>query len=160
MNRKGQLEIGNLILIAIVAIVGLILLTGSAQNMHNFRNTVTLSNTTLVSTNGTRSLPGQAQTSVVIYNGSGNVLIGSGNYSVSNYNVTDGSLTSSITIAAGALYQGESWNLSSVYEPDGYSTSSAARSMGQIILIFFGFGIAIVMLVPTLRSKILEKINR
>ena len=45
-------------------------------------------------------------------------------------------------------------------QPDGYSTSGGARSVAGIIIILFAVSIAVVALMPTVGSKIIESMGR
>ncbi|GAH44054.1 unnamed protein product [marine sediment metagenome] len=157
MNKKAEMGVGMIIMIAITAIVGAILLVGSAQNLHPFRNTVDVANDSVSSANTATAvnLQGQAASSMVVYNGTDDAIIPATNYTILNYQVVNGVLTATVNASAAPEYLPYAWNVSYTSEPDGYSTSAGARSMGQIILIFFGLGIAVVMLIPTTRNKII-----
>ena len=166
MNKKAEnLSVGGVIIIAIVAIVGLILLTAVAQYVGDVTNTVDVANETLVSTNGTTlaliaQFQGKYVTDVVIYNSTDDLIIGTGNYTIYQNQVIDGAETAGINVSADVVYQGQAWNASYTFQPTTYDTSGGGRAVAGLIVIFFAIGIAVVMLVPTLRSKILESMGK
>lgn len=166
MNKKAEnLSVGGVIIIAIVAIVGLILLTAVAQYVGDVTNTVDVANETLVSTNGTTlaliaQFQGKYVTDVVIYNSTDDLIIGTGNYTIYQNQVIDGAETAGINVSADVVYQGQNWNASYTFQPTTYDTSGGGRAVAGLIVIFFAIGIAVVMLVPTLRSKILESMGK
>lgn len=163
-NRRGQMGIAEFIMIAIAAIVGVILLAASAQNIHPTVNTVDIVNytQTLGAINTKVAIPGQAVVGAIIVHNitddDGSV-IGSGNYSITDNDILDSSLTATFNVTDAAIASTDV-NLSYTSEPDGYSTSSGARAIARMIIIFFALAIAVVVLVPTLRSKILESMGK
>ena len=166
MNTRGQAannEIGQVIGIAIIAIVGIVLLIASAQNIHPTINTELVNNSviTMGAIDGVSILPGQAVLSsgLNVTNTTGTTLTRDLNYSIANNQVVNGALTATIT----ALVNGTNdttINFTGTVEPDGYSSSSGARSIAGIIILLFGLGIAIVMLEPTLRSGVFKALGK
>lgn len=160
MNKRGELEIGPIILAFVVAIVGLALIGSVASNVSTVANTQAIENVTLTSgaVNASVSLPGQAfQGTPTVTNGTSGETITTAQLTVNNNQVVNGLLTATLTTndaGANAGYDSVSVNISGTMEPEGYSGSSGARSIALIIIIFFGLGIAVVMLEPTLKSKI------
>ena len=166
MNKKAEtFSVGGVIIIAIVAIVGLILLVVVAQNVGDVTNTVDVVNESVASANGTTlaliaQLQGKRISSLVVYNGSDDVIIEATNYTIYQNQVIDGTETAGLNVTSGPLYQAQAWNASYTYQPTTYDTSSGGRAVAGLIVIFFAIGIAVVMLIPTLRSKILESMGR
>lgn len=163
MNKQGQVNVGTLILVAIVAIVGAILLTATAQYVGDVTNTVDVANASLASANGTTNasnpeLSGKSVSSVVVYNGSDDIIVGSGNYTIYNNYVKDGEETVIVNVSCNPTsLQAQDWNISYTYEPTTYDSSSGGRAIAGLIVVFFAIAIAISMLIPTLRSKILRR---
>lgn len=165
MNKKGEINVGTVIVIAILAIVGLILLTASAQYVGDVTNTVDVVNETMVSSNGTTlaliaQFQGKYVTDVEIYNSTDDLIIGVGNYTIYQNQVINGVETAGINVSADVIYQGQAWNASYTFQPTTYDTSGGGRAVAGLIVIFFAIAIAIVMLVPTLRSQVLESMNK
>ncbi len=168
MNKKGEdMNIGLVIMIAVVAIVGAVLLVPIAQFIGEVTNTYDVANASMVATNGTTQatlveLEGKSVSDVVIYNGSDDIIIGSGNYSVSNNVVIDGSESSFINVSADATgsIQAQPWNISYTTQPTTYDSSSGGRTVAGLIVLFFALAIAVAMMIPTMRSKILESMGR
>jgi hypothetical protein len=147
MNKKGQsdLGIGGFVMLFIVLLVGLILLQGSAQNLSGVVNTVTVANTTIniPANGGVYEVTGyKSLSSVVAYNGS--ALVPSTNYTVNNNQVVNGNLVATIVPNATAdLDAPYDWNVSFVGEPVTYGSASA-RSVTNMIIIFFALALAAV----------------
>ena len=167
MNKKGELELGMIIIVAMIGIIGAIFLTAIAQQVGEVVNTVDVANATLSSTNGTTnaSLPelsGKRVSSVVVYNATDDLIIGSGNYTIYNNFVKDGAETVIINVTATAAggIQTQDWNISYTTQPTTYDSSGGGRAVANIIVIFFALAIAVAMLIPTMRSKILESMTR
>jgi len=161
-NNKGQMMVGGLIMIAIAAIVGVILLVGSAQNVGEATNTVSVVNLTIAvpANGGVYNFTDYRAVSsgFVAINGTGGETIGSGNYTIADNQVVDGDLAATLTVDD-AEYQSINWNVSFTGQPTGYIDNAGGRAIAKIIIIFFALSIAVVTLVPTLRSKILGSIK-
>lgn len=167
MNRKGQLELGAILMVFIAAIVGLQLFLASAQNIGETTNTVITVNDTITADNGTQNLNGRAIvagtfTPVNETNGTAGdhgATVGSGNYTILNNQVVDGELTSRINVTADSTVEGYTWNVSYTYQPIGYIPESGGRAIAGLIILFFAISIAIIVLFPTLKNKILDGIK-
>jgi len=158
-NNKGQIMIGGLIMIAIAAIVGVILLVGSAQNVGDATNTISVVNLSLGTASNATTVyltDYRAISSVVIYNTT--AIVPSSNYTVTNNVVYNGALAVSVLPSSAAIhnYTGYEWNISGTAQPTGYIDNAGGRAIANIIIIFFALSIAVVTLIPTLRSKLLE----
>ncbi len=160
-NKKGQLEMGSIIMVAITLIVGVILLAASAQNLHPTLNTIDINNESFTGTLNERvAISGQAVTDtmiVILVNDS--VFITTGNYTVESNQILNGALTATINVTTSYI-DGAELNISYTMQPDGYSTSGGARSVAGIIIILFAVSIAVVALMPTVGSKIIESMGR
>lgn len=158
-HKKGQaLGFGAILIAFIGVIVGITLFTVVAQNVGVSTSTVDVANQSISSANGTTlaaslNLNGSAISNVVVYNATttGPLIIGSGNYSVTNHYVKNGAQTVVFNVSAGSVYQGENWLISYTYEPTDY-VGGAGRSIALLIPIFFALLIAVIALEPTMRN--------
>ncbi len=168
MNKKGEeIGIGLIIVVAMIAIIGAVFLQAIAQQVGDVTNTVDVANASISNTNGTTianllQLSGKLASSVVVYNATGDALILSGNYTIYNNQVINGVETAGINVStenAGGIDDG-AWQISYTYQPTTYDANSGGRAVAQIIVIFFALAIAVAMLVPTMRSKILDSMRK
>lgn len=161
MNSKGQVAVGMLIMSFIAVIVGITLLLAlipSTSNLTTLSNTYNDSVTAGMGINVT--LTGQKATNVVPTNQSTGGILPTTNYTVENNVIlTDGTLGSRIRFKEGNLI-GAKVNMSYTYEPLGYADDSATRSIVPLILIFGALAILVFVLTPTLRSGIIDFMNR
>jgi len=159
MNNKGEmLGFGIIISVFIAVIVGAILLTTSAQQVGSTTDTFEIANTSLTTVvNGTPQYITNARSlsSVVIYNETGNVIVGSGNYTVENNVVYNGALAVKITPDASAEFK-SAWKVSGTAQPLTYIDDSGGRSVATLIIIFFALGIAMVALYPVYKEKLMD----
>ena len=151
---------GIFIGIFMAVIVGLILLTASAQQVGDVTNTIDVANESVASSNGTTlalivELQGKSVSDVVVYNGSDDMVVTSGNYTIYNNQVIDGTETAGINVSTDVTQQGEAWNVSYTYEPTTYISDGGGRVVAGIIVLMFALAIAIVALIPAMRSKVL-----
>lgn len=166
MNKKAQVDmkIGIIIMIAIIAIVGTVLMTSSAQNLELYRNTHDVVNESFSSTNGTTGvvITGcQQMLSVVVYNGSDDIIVTSGNFSITQNNIVDGVLVARFNVSANPVgLQAQNWNVSYTCEPFGFDTNSGGRAISGLIIIFGMLAIAVAVLGPTLKDEILSRMNK
>ncbi len=161
MNKKAQTDgLGDILLVFIAVLVGVIILTASAQLIGDTVNTQIVANDTLSSANGTSNLQGKFVSGVEVYNGTDDVIIDSSNYTIANNQVVDGTETARITVATEAAYQVLDWNISYTTQPTTYISNGGGRAVANLIVLFFAIAIALVALSPTLRSKVLEGFGR
>lgn len=163
-NKKGQIGVGPLVVVAVVIIVGVIFMQVIAQQVGSSTNTITLANSSFTSAAEGSSAyldSYRAISSVVIYNATG-TLVPAANYTVTNnvINPTTGSL--SVQVATGAVnaYANDTWNISGTAQPVTYIADGGARSVAGLIVIMFALAVAVVALSPTLQSKMLEMFGR
>lgn len=153
MNKQGQVSMGSLLIVFITVIVGLALLVSSAQNVGQVTNTINVVNESLgVASNSTTVYLTNYKliSGVVIYNNTG-VIVPATNYTVTNNVVHNGALAVSVLPKATTAYQYQ-WNISGTAEPTTYDSNSGGRALAGLIIIFAGLAIAVVVLVPTLKS--------
>lgn len=163
-NKRGEVnQVGMIIIIAVTLIVGVILFQVIEQQIGTSTNTIAVANTSLATVvNGTTQyLNYRALSDVVIFNETGNVLVSSGNYTVTNNVIhpTTGALSVSILPDASAAYK-SAWKVSGTAQPTTYIASQGARSLAGLIGIFFALALVLVALTPILREKILSAIGK
>jgi len=167
MKNKGQVNISNLLLIFIGAIVALSLIgaialnTGISTTTYVHNDTLDGTSTTMPANGESADLTGQDLLSTpVVVNGTGSLEVAAGNYTIGErVSPTTGVKTVYIQTDS-AEYANQPVNISYTYGPEGYATNSGARSVISLIVIFAALGIAIIALVPTLRSGVIEMMNR
>jgi hypothetical protein len=164
-NKKGQMNgVGMIIVIALAVIVGAILFQASAQNVHTVRNTVAIVNESFAAANNTLYTPISADykscANVVIYNNTADVIIGAGNYTVTNNVLVNGA--ERITVAvnySSAVYAGDGWNISCTAQPSAYS-SSGGRAVTGLIILFFALAVAVIAMYPIYQGGLKNILSR
>jgi len=162
VDRKGQIGIGVIILVAVAVIIGAVILNTSADNLAILTQTVNTVNKTFTAPaiNGNLTVEGQAVTSVIATNASSGTLIPASNYTITNYVLSNGQLISTFTSLGGdGGWQGKSINLSYTYEPFGYDRNSGNRSVIGLVVVFFALAIAVVAITPVFQEKILDLVT-
>jgi len=165
MNNRGQMvAVGSIIVIALAVIVGAILFQASAQNVHTVRNTVAIANESFAAANNTLYYPISADykacSDVVIYNNTADVIIGAGNYTVTNNVLVNGAERISVAVNySNAAYAGDGWNISCTAQPAAYA-DSGGRAMAGLIIIFFALAVGLIALWPILKSDVLKMVSR
>ena len=153
-NNKAQIAgVGIFVMAAVAVIVGLVMLQSSAQNIGGVINTVSVANTSLATVvNGTpQYLTGYTYiTDVVVYNETGNVIVGAGNYTVTNNFVYNGQEVVKITPDATAGWK-SAWKVSGTARPQGYANDAGSRAVAGIIILLAAIAIAIYLL-PMIRQ--------
>lgn len=161
--KKGQAMVGALIMGFVAIIVALAFFNPIASNSTILTTTVNVVNQTVAAPAAAATstiLTGQAVSGVVAINASSGTVIPASNYTITNYVVSNGQLTSTWTSNAGAIgFQGKNINVTYTYEPYGYATDGGTRAIVPMILIFMALALAIVILVPSLRSGVLDMIR-
>ena len=146
-TKRGQMgQAGALILLAITLIVGAILLVASAQNTGTVTNTETLANYSLDTVvNGTTQYitTHKAISDVVIINETGGVVIGAGNYTITNHVPYNGQEAISILPDTAAAWK-TAWKVSGTVEPLTYANDAGARSITGLIIILMALALAAV----------------
>jgi len=161
MEANNQ-RIGLLLMTAIAIIVGLVLLTGSAQNLSDAVHTENLANRSMGAVAVNNALfyfrDCRALANVVVFNATGGVAVETGNYTVVNEALdTSGNLVSyinpTISITPSVGWNKGTWTVDAVCSPTGYITDSGARAVAGVILVLFAVALVVVMLYPTLKEK-------
>jgi len=146
MDNSQKTGIGLVIALAVTLIVGAVFLQASAQNIGQVRNTETLANESLATVvNGTAQYitTHKAISDVVIYNETNNVIVGAGNYTITNNVVNNGALAIEILPDATAGYK-SAWQVSGTVEPLTYENSSGGRSVAYLIIILMALALVAV----------------
>jgi len=170
-NKRAQIgpQLGIVLITFVAILVGVILFQVVAQQAGEGTSLITITNQTLTApTNGTYTYMTDIRSisDVIITNASGLVglvVVGPLNYTIENNQIhpTTGDLTVRITpTATYPEWSGEDWNISGTAQPLTYINDSGARAMTNLIAIFFALAVAVVALIPTLRSQFLELIGR
>ncbi len=160
MNNKGQSQVGVLLLLAIVLIVGVVLFQASAQEVGKATNTIEISNQSISTVvNGTSQFLTnmRALSSVVIFNETGDIEIGSGNFTVVNNAIdpTTGGLAVNITPDATTGFL-SAWQVSGTSQPTTFIADSGGRALANIIILLFAVALAVISIAPTARQKLLD----
>ena len=174
MNKKGQAQIGIFIGLFIVLLVGLILLTSSAQNVGLSTTAITLggvnSNNTLIAADipavgSSVDLVGQdlLDTPVVV-NGTTGETVAAGNYTISeivststgvktiSFQLDDLEFSSTNQTASGSI----GLNITYQYGPDGYINDSGGRALSNLIILMFAIALVVLSMLPVVREKFLQ----
>lgn len=169
MNKKGQAgTIGLVMIVTITVIVGLVLLTGTAP----FIGTATQTGTFTGQVTPSGLLPGidltgqELITLTSVINGSGAAVDCTANFTIAE-GVSPRTGTKRIimqntslgTQACGNGGAASKINLTYTYGPEGYIDDAGGRAIAPLILIFFALAIAVVALIPSLRSGLKDFIG-
>ena len=159
MNKKGQINVGVIIVAFITIVVGVALLVVTAQQVGTVRDTVDLVNRSLGAADNSTTVyltDIRAISGVVIYNESGDAIVAADNYTVTNNVVYQGALAVSVLPAANAEYHGYTWTISGTAQSLTYVPDAGSRSIVLLIVIFFALAIAVAALYPVMKDSILE----
>lgn len=164
MNKLGQVNVGGLIAIAVTIIVGAVLLVAVAGQVGTTSNTITDTNAsfTAPAVSEVIDLTGMELIGTpVVINATGGETISSGNYTIDEgVSATTSVKTIRYTSTATSEYAEQPIFITYTYGADGYIADASARSIVSLILIFMALGIAMVALVPTLRSGLMDMIGK
>jgi len=153
MNGK---DIGALVVLAVGLIVGLVLLQQAAQQTSDMLNLGHIDNKTITLSSTAVTLEGKAASNVVVTNATGGETVPASNYTISNNVILDdGTLGCTIVETAGPY---DSVNITYDYQPVSYA-DSATRNVVPLIVILSALALAVVALVPTLRSGVVSMLG-
>lgn len=147
MNKKAQIAgIATFIALFVGIVVATSLLSGGIySNISKVTNTIDVVNASEV-WGTTVLLEGQAVSNVIVINASSGFVVPASNYTITNYDVTTGSLRTFLTNRSGYVLGGTAVNVSYTHEPLGYSTSAGTRSVTLMIAIFASIAIIAVVI--------------
>jgi len=143
MNKKGA-GIGGFILFFIGVIVALTLIVSTAQSIGDMTNTRAIANqSTAVMVDGTAQYLTncRALSSAVVYNATGDYLVGADNYTITNNVVYNGNLAVKVTPGTLPNQINYVWLVSGTCQPLTYADDSATRTVGGLIVIMSAIGI-------------------
>lgn len=159
MKKKAQMgDLGMILAVFVGVVVGLTLFLTIAQTIGTSTSTVAVANDSLgiVLNDSVIYLTSyQALSNVVIYNDTTSVVADT-EYTVENNVVYNGALAVKVTVDAddGDGETGNEWFISGTAEPVGY-IGGASRQMALLIPIMFALAIVVVVLVPSIKNKIM-----
>lgn len=158
---KGNINVQVILLTFVAIIVGVILFQVIAQTAGTSTNTVSVDVNVTVGANGeTYTFTDyKALNSVTITNATGGETIAEGNYTITNNVVSNGALTTTLTVDD-AEYESSSWNVVATGEPLTYINESGSRAMVNLIVIFFALMLVAVALYPVYESKLMDMFGR
>jgi hypothetical protein len=137
MNSKG-ISIATPLILFIGLIVGLVLITATFDSIGQTTHTFNTVNKTYAAPRVLYTdivLIGQAATNLVVSNATGQELVPATNYSVTNYKVINGELSSVVSFSS-PVWNGTNVNISYTYEPKGYAQEAGTRAVIGLIAIF------------------------
>lgn len=161
-SKKAEMDGMGVILIAFVAIVvgiafyqAIIQYVGESTGVSLIR---TINSTiTMPAANGVVELTGQEYVGTAIVTNASEVgtIVPTTNYTITERINSDG-VKGIVLTSKGGMWATGSVNITYTYYPDGYIDDAGGRSMALLIPIFAALAIAIVALVPALRSGIMD----
>ena len=172
MDKKAQMGIGDILMIAVIVIVGVVLFQVIAQEVGDSTNTVAVANTsltTVVDDTAQYLTDYRALSGTVILNETNSTggteaipIIGSGNYTVTNNVIDPTTGALSVQVLPGTVTAGykSAWQVSGTAEPVTYIGDGGARAVAGLIVIFFALAIAVVAISPTVRSGLAGMVGK
>ena len=162
MNNKGQTgQVGLVVMLAIVVIVGAIFIQASAQNVGTTTNTVEVANTSIATVvNGTAQYLTnyRALSDVEIYNetngtvGFKGIKLAAANYTITNNVVHNGALSVKITPDASEAFK-SAWLVSGTAQPLTYIDDGGGRSIAGLIVILMALALMAVVVGNAVRKE-------
>lgn len=157
MNKSGQMaQISGLIMLAIAVIVGAILLQGSAQNIGNTINTVTVNDSaTLAANSASIYLTNyRAINSVVVVNASNqSQVVPASNYTVTNEVIDPTTQGLSVKVTTNSA----TWGSKAVYiqgtgQLTTYANDSGSRAITSLIIVLMAVALISVVVVYVVKN--------
>lgn len=162
MNNKAEVDmkpIGLMITVFVALIVGMVIFQESGKVLSTVTQTNAFDGTaTLPANAGVLVLQGQSVSSVVIINATGGETINSGNYTITNNDVSTGTLRAILTMG-NTKYVSKPVNITYNFEPVGYVNDSGTRAIFGVILVMAALAIAVVSMSPVMRNKVLDYVR-
>jgi len=166
-SKKAQaFNIGVIMVVFISILVGVIFFQTIAQESGTSTNLATIVQENIGNaTNGTAIyLDYRSLSNVIIMNGTatGGTVVAAGNYTITNNVIdpSDGTLSVSILPKAVFGLYSKTWYMNATAQRTTYIPDSGGRAIVGLIAIFFALAVIVVALEPTLRSGVLDMINR
>ena len=153
-NRKAQIGIGVLVLMAVAVIVGLVMFQQVATNVEQGTRSVTGA---ITIANSTKTFPAAGSkliltgqellpNTIVITNATGGGTVPSTNYTIAEEVRTTDGLKGIVVTGKAGDFAAASVNVSYQYYPDGYIDDGGARSITGLIVLLAAIAIALVVL--------------
>ena len=138
-------------MLALTAIVGVILLQASAQNVGTTTDTYSVANLSLGTASNTTAVyftDIRALSSVVVVNNTNGAVLPSSNYTVTNNVVYNGALAVKVeqSIPPTTGFTGYILNISGTAQPTTYIDDGGARSVASLIIILMALTLAVVII--------------
>jgi len=170
--EKDGINIAVIITIFIGVLVGLVLLPTTAQYVGITSNTIVQNSTSGQGTTYTAPTWAEGGTTIdlvgqellstpIVRNSTTDGIV----FAAANYTIAEGisattGLKSIQFTSNNASLDGLTLNISYEYGADGYIDNGGGRAIAGLIPLFFALAIALIMLIPTARSKVLEMIGK
>ncbi len=170
MNKKGQMGVGMIVLIAITIIIGAIFLEVIAQEVGGATSTIAITNESIstVVNDTAQYLDYRALSDVVVINATNGTaafttlgpVVGSGNYTITNnvINPTTGGLAVRILPDADAKHK-SAWKISATAQPTTYIADSGSRAMANLIVVMFALAILAAVIGPAVSRQFIDSIS-
>ena len=164
MNRKAQLNLGMILSVFIGVLVGAVLMTsvasfvGTATGTGHQNDTLDGTSTTAPASGAVIDLPGQELLSTaIVVNATSGAAVPATNYTIDEgLSATTGLKTIRYTTTTNGNFASEAVNISYTFGPDGYIDNSGGRAIASLIVLFMALGIAVVALIPSIRTKLMD----
>jgi len=159
MNKQGQLQLGIIMGVFIIALVGVVLFQITAQETSKSTDTLYNANTTytLGADSVAINLDGKAVVGdAVVTNATSGTVVTSDNYTLADNQVVNGVLTATIAPTASSDYSEMDVNITYTYQPEGYIVDGGGRAIADLIPLFFILGIVILLLLPVIKAKLFD----
>lgn len=157
MNKKGEVNVGTMIIVAMGVIVALALLGAMFADVGQGTNIYTATDTQVVTAaaaNGTVSLTGRENTTAVTIETNAGVNV-AGNFTIltedSNGDLDIVLRTDDLAVTNGL--NGSTVNVTYSYKPDGYVDSDGGRAFLRLVLLFAALAIAAFALIAVKLRK-------
>jgi len=151
---KGILKTdGKAIIISFLAAIIAVVIIGAIANTETFASTkLNVDNQSQITGTGVTDLEGKVATGFSAFNATNNITVPTTNYSIGT-GVTDGLPTAQIDTAnAGVNFSGYLWNVTYDYEPLGYVSDGASRTILALVVLFGALAILVTVVVILIKN--------
>ena len=157
----GQTAIGAFILMFVGVIVAISLIGngGISDQVSTVTQTVNQYNQTFTAgaVGANVTLNGQAARNLVYTNATNTTqVVDAGNFTVTNYVVTNGVPRAILQTNANSVFASKSVNITYTYEPVGYATDAGTRGVTSLIVIMSALAIVAFVIVYVVKSEVFK----